>query len=104
MTDSHLDGYFIEVAKKYSIAQARDSLARLVHEAESGQVVHLTRRGEPVAVVVSTADYARLRGEPTSFWERLEGFREQHHDEDLHDALSVGSLRDPSPGREPGIP
>lgn len=30
----------------YSIAEAKNSLSRIVHEAEEGQVIHLTRRGK----------------------------------------------------------
>jgi prevent-host-death family protein len=44
----------------YSIAQARNQLSELVHQAESGKTVKLTRRGKPVAVVVSLAAYESL--------------------------------------------
>lgn len=44
----------------YSIAQARNQLSELVHQAESGKAVKLTRRGKPVAVVVSLATYESL--------------------------------------------
>lgn len=43
-----------------SIADAKARLAELVHQAERGQAVHITRRGRAVAVLVSEADYARL--------------------------------------------
>ena len=35
-----------------SIAEARDTLTRLIQRAEAGEPVHITRRGKPVAVLV----------------------------------------------------
>jgi prevent-host-death family protein len=43
-----------------SIAEAKSRFAELVHQAESGQPVRITRRGRAVAVLVSEADYARM--------------------------------------------
>lgn len=43
-----------------SITKARSCLAQLVQQAERGQPVRITRRGRPVAVLVSLADHARL--------------------------------------------
>jgi prevent-host-death family protein len=44
-----------------SIAKARDTLTRLIQKAESGEPVHITRRGKPVAVLVSEEDYAKMQ-------------------------------------------
>ena len=55
------------MSEGYSIAEARNHLSTLVHEAESGKPVKLTRRGKPVAVVMSMAAYEALvqpRGMP----------------------------------------
>jgi prevent-host-death family protein len=41
--------------KTYSIAEARNDLSNVVREAEAGRPVTLSRRGRPVAVVVSAA-------------------------------------------------
>ena len=43
-----------------SIAEAKARFAGLVHLAESGRAVHITRRGRAVAVLLSEADYNRL--------------------------------------------
>lgn len=43
-----------------SITKARSCLAQLVQQAERGQPVRITRRGRPVAVLVSVAAHARL--------------------------------------------
>lgn len=48
--------------KTFSISEAKDRLPRLVHEAEAGAPVALTRRGKAVAVLISKAEYDRLRG------------------------------------------
>jgi prevent-host-death family protein len=47
--------------KTFSIADARNRLPELIHEAEAGQPVRLTRRGQPVAVLLADREYARLR-------------------------------------------
>jgi prevent-host-death family protein len=56
-----------------SIAQAKSQLTRLIHQAESGDAVHITRRGTPVAVLLSEDEYARLcQGrEPQDFWQSI---------------------------------
>jgi prevent-host-death family protein len=60
----------------YSIAEARNQLARIVHDAEKGQFVELTRRGKPVAVLVSAHEYERLCAAKENFWEALCRFRD----------------------------
>jgi prevent-host-death family protein len=53
------------MAERYSIAEARAKLPDIVDEAASGTPVELTRRGRPVAVVVSLGEFERLkRGRP----------------------------------------
>lgn len=88
------------MSSHYSIADARNRLPRLVHEAEEGEAVHLTRRGKPVAVVMSVAAYERLmrRG---SFLQALNDFRERLEVASLGiDPDEVAGTRDRTPGRE----
>jgi prevent-host-death family protein len=66
------------MAKSYSVANARAKLADIVSEVEAGSDVELTRRGKKVAVVVSAARYARLRGERVAFITAYETFRARH--------------------------
>lgn len=56
-----------------SIAEAKTHLTRLIHQAEGGEPVHITRRGKPVAVLLSEAEYARLREgrEQRTFWDLI---------------------------------
>lgn len=87
----------------YSIAEARDNLARIVHEAEADGVVELTRRGRPVAVLVSVNEYERLQGKATGFWEAVTGFRERAGIE--HNGVEsdvFDDIRDSGEGREVG--
>jgi prevent-host-death family protein len=66
------------VTKSYTIAGARAKLADIVDDVESGSDVELTRRGKKVAVVMSAARYARLRGERVAFMTAYETFRAGH--------------------------
>ena len=50
-----------------SIANAKARFAELVHEAEAGTPVRITRRGKPVAVLLAEADYVRLQA-PQGGW------------------------------------
>ena len=93
------------MAKQYSIAEARDHLPRIVHEVEDGGPVELTRRGKPVAVVVSIRDYERKprRGRKKDFWEALVEWRAKNWREIREANLGpeyFDSLRDRSPGRD----
>lgn len=46
--------------KAVSIADAKNHLTELLYQAEEGQPVQVTRRGQPVAVLLSEAEYTRL--------------------------------------------
>jgi len=87
------------VEETYSIARARDELARLVHRVERRDPVVLTRRGKPVAVLVSYTQYERLlRGK--GFARAIADFRAKYAD-DLHGlAEALDDVRDREPGRE----
>lgn len=89
------------MVKKYSIAEARDNFTSMVHEAETGTHVELTRRGKPVAVLVGVEDFERLSKGKPSFWEAYEKFRHEHGPDFGVDPDEIfGDVRDPSPGRD----
>jgi prevent-host-death family protein len=44
-----------------SIAETRHALAELVHQAEAGEAVCITRRGKPIAMLIAEAEYQRLK-------------------------------------------
>lgn len=47
--------------KDYTIAEAKQDLPAIVHEVERTGRARITRRGRPVAVVLSIAEYERLQ-------------------------------------------
>ncbi len=87
--------------KRYSVAEARQNFARLIRAAEHGRAVEITRRGEPVAVLLSASEYLALSGERPSFVQAIDAIRERLG----VDRLGIGDeefdeLRDGLPGRE----
>lgn len=87
--------------KSYSIAEARDNLAAIIHDVEETCAAELTRRGKPVAVLLSVEEYRRLAAGEKDLWDTYTKFRRRV---DLRQ-LDIGpevfeGLRDPSPGRE----
>jgi prevent-host-death family protein len=86
---------------EFSIAQAKAQFAQLVLQAEAGQAVRITRRGHPVAVVLSDAEYLRLSLAPhqrESLFEFTFRMRQQAADAglDLLDDEELRDLRDQS--------
>lgn len=86
--------------KDFSIAKARNQLPALVHAVEEGPPVRLTRRGKPVAVLVSLAEYERLRPRRPDLWRAIEEFRERTDLSDLDVDEVFGRVRELSVGRE----
>jgi prevent-host-death family protein len=85
--------------RRYSVAEARDRLPALVHEAQAVPI-EITRRGTPVAAIVSIEDYQQILRARQGFGDLYERFRREAAAADL-DAASraLVDLRDPSPGR-----
>jgi prevent-host-death family protein len=89
------------VSRRYSIADARISLPAIVDQAEAGERVELTRRGKPVAVVVSLREFERLRGDRSRFGEAYKKFLGKYALEKIGlDADFVTAVRDRSNGRK----
>jgi len=89
------------MAKKYSIAQARHNLAAIVHDLEQTPKIELTRRGQPVAVLLSIQEYERLTSDKSSFWEAYTTFRKTTNLPALNIEPDIFTgVRDSSPGRE----
>ncbi len=87
--------------KQYAIGRARDHLPEIVHEVERGSTVELTRRGKPVAVMMSVQEYRRLSLDRVGFWDAFEAFRRSVDPLDLNIPPETwDALRDRSPGRE----
>lgn len=85
--------------KEVSISDAREHLPSLVRDAERGLTVTLTRRGEPVAVLVSTERY-RAHAKSSIPWSRaLEEFRNAVDLDELDIESVYDDVRDRSTGR-----
>lgn len=66
------------MADSYSISEAKNQLPRLVHDLESGGAIQLTRRGRPVAVLLSIEEYRRVSADRRAFWANVAAFRQEH--------------------------
>jgi antitoxin Phd len=70
--------YTYWMSKAYSVAEARKNLPAVLDEVASGAEVHLTRRGRPVAVLVSVDEYSRLKAGRAAFADAYKEFRAEH--------------------------
>ena len=88
--------YIYSMSRQYSIVEARNSLPRIVDQAEAGAEVQLTRRGKPVAAVVGLRLLDELRGGRTDFRAAYGAFL------DRYSLADVGLEPDVFAGREKG--
>ncbi|MFN0159864.1 MAG: type II toxin-antitoxin system Phd/YefM family antitoxin [Burkholderiales bacterium] len=79
----------------YSIAEAKAQLSALVQQAEQGESITLTKRGKPVARIVSITAQA---SKPRVDLERLRAFRARMPRSPLTSADMVRKMRDGEPG------
>ncbi len=87
--------------KKFSIAEAKNRLPTIIHYVEKGPHVELTRRGKPVAMLLSIQEYERLSRKFTGFWNAVSEFRRKFEDEGIEiSEKDFKGLRDLSVGRE----
>ena len=87
--------------KQFSISEAKNRLPTIIHYVEKGPYIKLTRRGKPVAVLLSIQAYERLSRKHTGFWSAVSEFRRKFDDEEIE--ISDGDfkgLRNLSTGRE----
>ena len=62
------------MTERYSISAARSNFPRLVHEAEHGKTVGLTRRGELVAMLIGRRHFEQLSASHRGFAETYRNF------------------------------
>jgi prevent-host-death family protein len=92
--------YTLCVSKSYSVAEARAHLPEILDEVEAGKDVELTRRGRPVAVLLSAQRYEELRREHSNFGDAYRAFTARHAPEEIGlEADFFDSIRDRAPGR-----
>ncbi len=87
--------------KQFSIAEAKNKLPSIIHWVEKGPYVELTRRGKPVAVLMSIQEYERLTRKYGGFWSKVTELRGRIEKEgiDITDE-DFNGLRDLSSGRK----
>jgi len=81
-----------------SIAEAKNHLPALVHDAEKQPII-LSRRGRPVGVLLSHERYEALLGSGGDAWTRLQSWRQAHDVDSLELASAFDDVRDKTPGR-----
>lgn len=87
--------------KQYTITEAKNRLTSIVHSVEKGPSIKLTRRGKPVAVLLSIREYEKLGRRKNGFWDALSGFRDRAEKSNITiTGDEFKSLRDDSSGRE----
>ena len=87
--------------RKYSLADARSNLPRIIDQAEAGVEVELTRHGKPVAVIISLRKLERMRGDRVRFGEAYNAFIQRHSIKALgFDRGFFESLRSKDTGRK----
>jgi prevent-host-death family protein len=60
-----------------TIAEAKNNLSQLIHQLETGEVIHLTRYGKAVAVLISEHQYQRTIGSNKSLNSAILNWRSQ---------------------------
>jgi len=94
--------YIILIMQTFSIAEARSQLPKIIHAVETGEVTQLTRRGKPVAVLLSLKEYqALIHQGQGGLNQALLAFQALRQDEnnDISDE-EINSWRDKSSPRE----
>jgi prevent-host-death family protein len=87
------------LSKSYSIASAQSKLPGILHDVERGEPVEITRRGKPIAVVLSIEAFRRMSAPKRVFAEAYAAWRHSVAPEDLDlDAAYFDELRDASVG------
>ena len=88
--------------KSYSIAEAKNHFTELVHDLETESTIQVTRRGKPVAIMLSVQQYQQLNSKRSDFWEALLAFRAKLDalEIDLDPESFLSGVRDRAPGRE----
>jgi prevent-host-death family protein len=93
-------------SKRYSIAESKNRLPAIIHEAEKSGPIFIHRRGKAVAVLLSIDSYQRLQARSgEGFFQaytRLRSKWDQQRTKYL-ESRDVEDLRDQSSGRDPSL-
>jgi prevent-host-death family protein len=88
----------------YSIAEARDQFAALIRRVElDKKAVQVTRRGDPVVMILPVAEYQRLvAAQPRQdFWQAYQAWRNAWQVDTWEEEIDpFADIRDKHPGRD----
>jgi prevent-host-death family protein len=98
--DMYMMMYIASMSRRYSIADARMSLPTIIDRAEAGERIELTRRGKPVAIVVSLREFERLRGDRPRFGDAYKRFVDKYPLEEISLDGEFAAERDKGAGRK----
>jgi prevent-host-death family protein len=82
-----------------TIAHAKNHLPKLIHAAEAGDDIRISRHGKLVAVMISAERYQQHFNTGANVFQAIMQWRENHPDLDLTDE-EIDSWRDRSIARE----
>jgi prevent-host-death family protein len=94
-----------KTARRYSVAEANSQFAAIIRQAERNGPVEITRRGSPVAVLVSLAEFEQLQANNHHHPDLFQTMMSWREESDVA-ALNInpdeiwGDIRDRSLGRE----
>lgn len=63
--------------KRYSMVEARDNFAAILQDLDTTGRVEITRRGQPVAILLSYDDYERLKPRSIGFRQAYQRLRKE---------------------------
>jgi prevent-host-death family protein len=86
--------------KTSTIAEARNNLSQLIYQLDSDEVIHLTRHGKPVAVMLSEANYQKLTKKNKGLYQAIQQWRSQLDVESALTEAELEQLRAASQERE----
>lgn len=79
--------------KTSTIAEAKSNLSQLIHQLESDEVIHLTRHGKPVAVMLSEANYQKLTQKNNGLFQAIQQWRGQLREDSALTEAELKQLR-----------
>ncbi len=87
------------MSKITTTAEAKNTLPKLIHSAEAGEDIHISRYGKPVAVLISAKRYKQAFGSGENLFKGITQWRSENATIDLTDE-EIDSWRDKSPERD----
>ena len=80
-----------------TISYLKQHLSKVVHRAEQGEDIQITRHGKPVAVIVSQEKYHRAFASGNGIFSSYLTWREQHPDAEGFTKDELVAMRDKVP-------